>query len=1633
MPQYRYSDYISVTNSVKTCTDVDAALQSYLDVVFHAKKPRSFLRCLDSRCTDHLEAHWRPSLALPTFTTLQELVITDAECMALSRDSSTRSREPTVDGHARPWSLKFLANAKTYTDDLRTQYKRDVFNACAATAKEYKDATMTALVRDHLAAEAENAIAKVKADLQAYLANPEADTTAIKGLIPYEPLNSLDGHPITKLADFRTDSEDPSLWDDEDIVGSGEPVQTGDEPRDWPNMTDYPNLRAFLAAEAEATATVITFVLLPSTEKGKRFHEMKSAWKNTPLYGSRASHALAIKKLQKHVAAYNPIVVAPRYSRLSDTMVLDFIRHVSLQNFSEDARVVYEDEIEDDDEDYNDCTAELALERLKTLPSDHDEQIVVPWRTFAAKSAPIRQQQRPSNANNSNSHNSHSNNAKPPPRRLRDGGDQFRQFKDKKAFDIPANFDKYCDVHGFNSTHTTQHCRVKAEGGGKPAQTQVVQKAPQTAPQHRPARVQPSSTSQSAPAETQSTDRTVGKKQLRPSWKLKPTSRLQEIDAQAAEESDEGVVEQEEVDAGTSNTAFLVRGAVNDTPTEILIDSGAAVSCISQSAMKTLGLTPITDTSDFTFANANDETFSGLGVAVATLKLPSPRGGVTAEVRLQIIPRKRDRVLIGCDVLRQLGYLNENGLYVPLKGDIANDDALVGLPQNQYLEGLEPAPSSEYFSDPVTVADGPIGDEIRSLLRQYDHLFSPTLPPEGSTIPPMRIPLINEEDVVYQRPRPLARNKQLWLEEHVRDLTVQGLVRPSAGPFASPVVLPAKGDAYRLCVDYVQLNRNTTKDRYPLPNMRELLRTATQCSRFGTMDLTSGYWQVLMHPDDIKKTAFCAPGVYHEFTRMPFGLSNAPSHFQRGMEATLGPLIHNGANPYLDDIFMYAHSDDEFLTCLEATLKRVDAANMRLKPEKCHLGDTEATIVGFRVTKDGIYVDPERVKALKSLSPPANVHELRMALGKFQFLASFVDHKRHELFKPLTALLTKNAEFNFTPGSPALSAFTALKDQFTEDGFIAHPDETLPWTLETDASNVGAGGVLSQDRNGKREILAYFSHTFTPIQSRWSTPEQELFAIVFCLTHPSMTHMLRMKHITLRTDHKNLIYMIYRSSENAKVMRWRLALADFSFDVEHIAGSANIVADVLSRLGHDTTVDEVEVDTLLHNVTRKDGVITVPVTEETADLRARLIATAHRGHHGETATRKRLLDDGYTWSKVGDDIHRHVSRCPICLKARLAHFAESSLGTTAVYKPFHTVAMDTIGPIPADNYGCKYIFVMVDLFSRYTELYPSDEITAEAAATALWSQVICRHGAPAVVKSDNGPEYTGKVIKCLLEQTAILEQHTLPYRPQSNGTVERRNGEVMKHLRCLVLQTYDYNRWSQLIPAVQLLLNTATCSATGCTPHEMLYGTHLDPSATKTRLLSRPDVHNDTALDTAAAYISSLSDHLALIAGEAAERQRRVVDARIAAGKANDTVINVGDFVLAHLTKTTKLHGHIGPFKVIQAKANKTFIIEHLIDGSQRPIHHDQLLPFDVDAPYDELKRLAASDEEAFEVDDIIGHRRVKSPRMLELQVKWTGYDVPSWQDARTLIHLPVARTYLRRHKLRLGGAGCRAPATPGL
>ncbi|XP_055372796.1 uncharacterized protein LOC129606479 [Condylostylus longicornis] len=383
-----------------------------------------------------------------------------------------------------------------------------------------------------------------------------------------------------------------------------------------------------------------------------------------------------------------------------------------------------------------------------------------------------------------------------------------------------------------------------------------------------------------------------------------------------------------------------------------------------------------------------------------------------------------------------------------------------------------------------------IQEKIMGIIRKYEKIFGPINDREIIDTQVKAEIKTTTDDPIYTKSYPYPANMRKEVEEQIKKLLEDGIIRPSKSPYNSPIwVVAKKPDSsgvkkYRMVIDFKRLNAVTVPDTYPIPDITSTLASLGQAKFFTTLDLTSGFHQIMMHKKDIPKTAFSTMNGKYEFLRLPFGLRNAPSIFQRMIDDVLKDQIGKSCYVYIDDVIIYGKTEEEHLRNIETIFSILEKANLKVNLEKTKFFNTETEFLGYIVTSEGIKPDPRKVAAIQNIMPPTNLKDLKSFLGLTSYYRRFIQDFA-KVAKPLTSLTRgENAQIKANQSKKVgiklnaeeLKAFNRLKELLISSEVLIFPNFEKPFILTTDASDTAIGAVLSQGaiatiKQGQGQIL----------------------------------------------------------------------------------------------------------------------------------------------------------------------------------------------------------------------------------------------------------------------------------------------------------------------------------------------------------------------------------------------------------------------------------------------------------------------------------------------------------------------------------------------------------------------------------
>lgn len=810
------------------------------------------------------------------------------------------------------------------------------------------------------------------------------------------------------------------------------------------------------------------------------------------------------------------------------------------------------------------------------------------------------------------------------------------------------------------------------------------------------------------------------------------------------------------------------------------------------------------------------------------------------------------------------------------------------------------------------------GDQLTVTTAAEHAIPTPTIDPtRGINTKPYRIPEVHREEVQKQT------------EQMLRD----GIIAPSVSPWNSPIlVVPKKADAsgkkkWRIVVDFRKLNEVTIGDSFPIPVISEILDTLGNSKYFSTIDCASGFLQVPVKLADQAKTAFSTREGHFQYKRMPFGLKGAPATFQRLMNTVLSGIQGIKCLVYMDDIVVFGENLKAHNDRLLEVLERMRKYNLKLQPDKCEFLRKEVSYLGHVIGSTGVRPDEKRVEAVKSYPVPKTTRELKGFLGLAGYYRRFIPNFS-KIAKPLTELLKKNTPYVWDDRTE--KAFNTLKELLTTQPLLQYPNFTKPFVLTTDASNDAIGAILSQGPIGKDLPISYASRTLNNAERNYPTVEKELLAIVWGCKH--FRQYLYGRKFTVVTDHRPLTWIFSVKDPSSRLLRWRLKLEEYEYEVIYKKGSNNTNADALSRI-HVT-----EGSTDDHN--DKSGF----TKEEKQAIFQEMHDKPTGGHLGMNRTYDRIKIFT-TWPGMKQELEEYIRQCETCQKNKITQNKTKMPMkiTTTPDVVWEKCALDIVGPLNQTSDGNKYVLTFQDELSKYTLAIPIQQQDAVTVAKAFVEEVVLKFGIPQMILTDQGSNFMSEVFTNVCKLLKIKKIRTTAYHPQSNGALERTHRVLVEYLRCFILE--DQSNWDKWLPYATFVFNTTPHTATGFTPHELLFG--RKPNIPGVLQKEPPDVQYtyDNYIRELQSRLQSSYQTARINLKSQKERSKEYHDRNV-----NMPLFSVGDKVLLHDEKirrgrSAKLSPPwIGPYEVTDV--DDVNITLKLPRNRTLKVHANRLKPF---------------------------------------------------------------------------------------
>ena len=693
---------------------------------------------------------------------------------------------------------------------------------------------------------------------------------------------------------------------------------------------------------------------------------------------------------------------------------------------------------------------------------------------------------------------------------------------------------------------------------------------------------------------------------------------------------------------------------------------------------------------------------------------------------------------------------------------------------------------------------------------------------------PARIHVDESVKPVAQPHRRVPFHVRKQVELKLKQLENDDIIERVEGstPWVSPIVVvpkPNKPNEIRICVDMLSLNKAIIRERHIIPTIDDVVSDLNGCKVFSKIDLNQGYHQIPLHPDSRALSTFSTHVGLFQYKRLNFGLSCAVEIFQKKVgDAIRGiPCVKNIS----DDIYVGGADQDTHDRHLRQVFRQLQESGLTINLPKCQFRVPTMLFFGHVFSEQGMSPDPKKVEALQNVVPPTNVSEVRSLLSSAAFCSRFI--KNFALItRPLRQLTCNGVKWQWNEEEQ--SSFERLKAALSTKTTLGYFDPKKPTSIFVDGSPIGLGAVLTQKDVSTNEVtpLHYASSPLTPTQTRYPQIDREALSVYWAVKRFHL--FIYGGEFKVITDHQPLVSLFNNltSKPSARIERWLMELQQYRFTVEYRPGASNPAdyawrhpvgdleshnyeiesEDHISFIARNAvpkavTLSEVEsataTDPLLQavisamksgcwykappgvslselsryeqvkeqltctdTVLLKSDRLVVP-----AGLQERIVDIAHEGHLGIVKT-KALLREKVWFPFNGKMVETKVKACLPCQVVTPVYAREPVQVSTLPDSPFDEVSIDFA------HVEGETLLLLVDDYSRFPFVEPVSSTSAIAVIPKL-DQLFATFGTPKIVRSDNGPPFSGEEFAKFAHALGFKHRKVTPLWPRANGEVER--------------------------------------------------------------------------------------------------------------------------------------------------------------------------------------------------------------------------------------------------------------------
>ena len=756
---------------------------------------------------------------------------------------------------------------------------------------------------------------------------------------------------------------------------------------------------------------------------------------------------------------------------------------------------------------------------------------------------------------------------------------------------------------------------------------------------------------------------------------------------------------------------------------------------------------------------------------------------------------------------------------------------------------------------------------------------------------------------VCQHARPVPFHIRSRLRQELEKMEKEDIIEEHIGPspWVSNLVLSPKDDGgIRVTVDMREPNRAIKPNKTPIPRPEEVRSELSSYTVFSKLDFRSAYHQLTLDEESSLLTVFHAGDRLMRYKRLTMGSCPATGELANALRPMF--VDTKGAHVIQDDLIVGGEDREAHDHNLMEVCRIIKGSGMTLNLEKCLIGKTEIPWWGMKITSEGIKPDPEKVRALRHATPPANKEEVLSYLCMIQSNKEFIPHLSTKTAN-IRELTKKNKHFKWTP--ECQQEFEALQHELTDKTLVRHFDPSKKTFVFVDAHQTGISAILTQGKTMEQSRpVAYASRATTPTETRYPQLDLEALAIDYALRRYRFYLAGSPEDTTIITDHKPL-EAIFRNRRSGSIRTDRIKMRhqDIRYHVVWRDGKSN-PADYLSRhavprrhtpraeleeanelektiwfLNYSPYTEAISIGKIIKESNKDSTLIQlkaalkrksarnpslalepykkilheITVSDEGMVMRGeriilpqtligRALQKAHQGSHPGMSCLKRRIRSHFWFPKMDKHVEEYVAKCKECTIFTNKRTKDCIHPLTTDQEPWENVNIDLFGPMP----DSKHVLVVTDNMTRF----PAAKIVPGTSATPVLKAldtIYADFGQPKSHRTDNGPPFDSHAFQQFSNELGVTHIRTYPYHPQANPaeTFMKPLGKAMK--------IAHHHRTDKEVALNKLLRDYRATphSATGMAPGDLILRNGFNSELPRSTTTNKNDVETAKAKDKA--------------------------------------------------------------------------------------------------------------------------------------------------------------------------------------